>query len=93
MYNLSWGILFFMGLSIGFGYILSLFLTVESGQRKFTQVLSIFRMLIVSFLIVWVGHFKLLETSIVICGFLSYKVVLSLEFIDSLIGSKEHRGK
>lgn len=89
----AWVSHYVLGVGLGFGYLWSLFRTVEYPQKKLSQVFSMVRILCVSFLIVWGGQFKLLDTCIVFCGFLSYKVVLVLEYVRYSVGIKFYRGK
>lgn len=81
------------GTLMAYGYLFALSFQAEFPQRRLAVALSIIRMATVSFLIVWVGQFKLLETCIVFCGFLSYKIVLVLEFVRHSVGIQFHRGK
>ncbi len=78
-----------LGALLGYAYLFSLFLSVESPKRVFTIIISMIRMAIVSFLIVWIGQFRLLEIGVAFCGFLSYKIVLVLEFIRYSVEIKE----
>ncbi len=82
-----------MGAILGLGYLFSLFFSTEFPERRLAIGLSIVRMSTVSFLIVMLGEFKLLETCVVFCGFLSYKLVLVLEFVRYSIGIKFNSGK
>jgi hypothetical protein len=77
---------------LAYAYMLSMFFATEFPQRRLAIGLSIIRMATVSFLIVWTGQFKLLDTCVVFLGFLSYKIVLVLEFIRYSVGIKLHRG-
>lgn len=84
---------FIMGVIVGYGYLFSLFMSAEVPQRKLSIALSIIRMATVSFLIAWLGGFGLLNTCVVFCGFLSYKVVLVLESVRHSVGITLNRGK
>jgi hypothetical protein len=88
----KWALAFLYGSILGLGYLWSLFLSTEAPKRKLTTVITVLRMVTVSFLIVWLGHFELHETCIVFLGFLSYKVVLVLEYVRYSVGMKLSRG-
>lgn len=93
LFNPAMAILFAAGAMLGYGYLLSLFLTAEAPQRRMAGLFSIVRIGIASVLIALLGQFKPLETGVVFCGFLSYKVVLVLEFIRFSIGIQRNSGK
>lgn len=89
----EWGVLAGLGGVMSYCYLLSLFLTTEAPNRKLTIVVSTLRTVTVSFLIVFAGQFRLLDMCLVFSGFLSYKVVLIVEYIRHSIGFRPNRGK
>ncbi len=93
IFSLEDAFLLIKGALIGLAYIFSLFMYVETPHKTLAVMLSIVRMLIVSFLIVWIGHFRLWDISIVFCGFLSYKGVLIFEMVRSVLGIPHSRVK
>ena len=84
---------YLLGAMVGYGYLLSLFLSAEYPQRRLTIVLSVLRMAVAGFLIVAMGQFRIFETGVVFCGFLSYKIVLILEIVRYSVGMKLNSGK
>jgi hypothetical protein len=78
-----------MGVIISYGYLLSLAVASEMPQRKLAIGLSIFRVAIVSFLIVWVGQFQVFATGVVLAGFLSYKIILTLLMVRHTVALKK----
>lgn len=89
----AYAIYYSLGTAVAFGYLFSLFLSVEAPKRRLTIVLSIIRMALVGFLLVWLGQFRLLETTVVFSGFLSYKCVLVAQIIWYSVGTKLKSGK
>lgn len=87
------GIHFVYGIGLGYLYLLSLFMSTEAPKRRLAGVLSVTRMAAFSFFIAFMGQFKPLETCVVFCGFLSYKLVLVLETVRFTVGIKLNRGK
>ncbi len=81
------------GALLSYGYIFSLARMIELPKSKLAIALSVIRMVSVSFLIVFAGEFKLLDTCVVFCGFLSYKIVLFVEVIRQNIGITFKSGK
>lgn len=84
---------FVIGVVTGYLYLKSLIFTTEHPQKRWAFVISMVRMVFVSFLIVNVGQFKLLDTCVVFLGFLSYKVVLIVELLRRSVGFKRSSGK
>ena len=69
----------FMGVLLGLGYLWSLFFNAEHPKRKIQFAFSLMRIVILAYAIVSVSHARVPELAIVICGFLSYKVVLTVD--------------
>jgi hypothetical protein len=83
-----WFLYLLGGMFVGYGYLASMALQNRIIQFRPAMIgLSILRMLTTSMLVVWIGHLdpgaaepKIYETGIVIVGFLSYKLVLFIEY-------------
>lgn len=89
----TYAIYYSLGSTVAFCYLFSLFLSVEAPKRRLTIILSIIRMALVGFLLVWLGQFRLLETTVVFSGFLSYKCVLVAQIVWYSVGTKLKSGK
>lgn len=86
--------LFYLGGTIiGYAYLWSLFLSTECPERKLAVFLSVTRMFFAAFLVVAMGQFRLWETGVVFCGFLSYKLILILEIVRFSVGKELNSGK
>lgn len=88
----AWLLYYVMGGVISYGYLLSSFLTSEHPRKGISIVMSAIRVALVGFLIAWVGHFSVLYSTVVIAGFLSYKIVLLADFVIHCIGPTQTRG-
>ncbi|MBY0403588.1 MAG: hypothetical protein K2X66_06785 [Cyanobacteria bacterium] len=64
------------GLVLGTFYQFFLMKNALVPLGKFQIVFSLTRMVLFAYLIVYIANFNFLETGVVICGFLSYKLVL-----------------
>ena len=89
----AWGVYFGAGAGLGILFNLSMFLTVEAPKRSWVLALTAGRVVTVGFLIVLLGRFGLSNILIVISGFLSYKIVLIIQFIRYSVGLSPSRGK
>ncbi len=89
----EWVLPFLKGVLLGLGYLYTLCLTVETPKRGFTIFISITRAALFGFLIVYFGQFRLWETGVVFCGFLSYKIMVIWAVIRASIGIRSHRGQ
>jgi hypothetical protein len=78
------------GALLGYVYLFSLFVSAEWPSKGMAIALFFIRMLTVSFLIVWFGQFTLYDTCVL--GFLSYKIVLTLEFVRYSVGINQNSG-
>ena len=81
MVHPAWVVLFAKGSVLGVLYLLTLLFTSEHPSKAISAPFSILRVICVSFLIVYLGGFKLLESCVVFSGCLGYKVVLTAEII------------
>ncbi len=68
------------GVLIGVFFLWSLMYTADHPRGRLQIVFSLTRMLLLAYLIVKLGHLRVLDTTVVICGFLSYKVGLVMEY-------------
>jgi hypothetical protein len=76
------GLVYYMaGATLGLLFLITLFFSVEHPRGKAQTVMSIGRMIGMAYIIVALGNFNIWQTFIVICGFLSYKLVLVLEYL------------
>lgn len=69
----------FMGCALGLGYLWSLFFNAEHPKRKIQFAFSLTRIMILAYGIVYVANGRMNELALVICGFLSYKVILAAD--------------
>lgn len=69
------------GVVLGSFFLGSLMFSAEYPRNHVQFVFSLFRMVLLAYLIVCIGNFKFLETAVVICGFLSYKVGIVIETV------------
>lgn len=68
------------GCGLGLFYLWSLIFTAEHPRRKIQFVFSLTRMLGLAYIVVQLGHARLMDVGIVILGLLSYKVMLTVEY-------------
>lgn len=89
---------FLTGEALCFGYLWSLGLTVDhltqvlpKSQAKrrlvscFQAILSTVRLVLTAYLLVKFGGGNILQLTVVISGFLSYKIVLILEYLNQIL--------
>lgn len=69
------------GMMLGNFNLWSLMLNAENPLGKFQYAFSLTRVVVLAYLIVLIGNFKNPDVPVVICGFLSYKVGLWMEYI------------
>lgn len=67
------------GMVFGLFYLWSLGWNARHPKGNFQFVFSLTRMMLLAYGIVCAAKFRILETGVVICGFLSYKIVLLVE--------------
>lgn len=72
--HLTWYALF--GVGLGLFYLWSLLLNARHPKKGFQFVFSLIRIVILAYVIVVFARGRLPELTIVMCGLLSYKVVL-----------------
>ena len=75
------------GVGMGIYYLWSLFYNADHPKKAMQFVFSIIRVCILAYGAVYVSHFRVYELGIVICGLLSYKVILTVEYIIQAIQS------
>ncbi len=69
------------GIFVGIFFLGSLMFSADHPRGRVQVVFSLTRMVLLAYIIVMLGDFRLQETGIVICGFLSYKVGLLIEYV------------
>lgn len=69
------------GIALGIFYLWSLTYNAEHPKKGIQSVFSVIRMCVVAYLIVQLAHARLLELAIVMSGLLSYKVILTVEYV------------
>jgi hypothetical protein len=72
---LGWGVL------MGFFYLWSLSFNAEHPKKGIQFVFSLIRIWIFAYVIVKLSNARVLELAIVMCGLLSYKVILTVEYV------------
>ena len=84
------------GMVIGAFHLWSLMFSVKAPKRKLQFVFSLTRLALLAYVIVSTANFNIQEISVVICGFLSYKLVLVAEYItqafSGLRWQRQHQG-
>lgn len=69
------------GVVLGVFYLWSLIYNAEHPRRKVQLVFSLIRMVLLAYIIVSISGGRLPEVTVVICGLLSYKVILTVEYV------------
>jgi hypothetical protein len=69
------------GIGMGFFYLWSLSFNAEHPKKGIQFVFSLIRIWIFAYLIVKLANARVLELAIVMCGLLSYKVILTVEYM------------
>ncbi len=69
------------GIGMGFFYLWSLSFNAEHPKKGIQFVFSLIRICIFAYVIVKLSNARVLELAIVMCGLLSYKVILTVEYI------------
>ncbi|HEY9687476.1 MAG TPA: ATP synthase subunit I [Coleofasciculaceae cyanobacterium] len=69
------------GIALGMFYLWSLFFNAEHPKNKIQFAFSLTRIVILAYVIVTLADAHIRELTIVMCGLLSYKVVLTLEYV------------
>ncbi len=69
------------GVGLGVFYLWSLIFNAEHPKRKVQLVFSLIRMALLAYIIVSVSGARIQAVAIVICGLLSYKVILTVEYV------------
>lgn len=69
------------GAGLGLFYLWSLIFNAEHPKRKIQLVFSLIRMALLAYIIVSVSGARIQAVAIVICGLLSYKVILTVEYV------------
>lgn len=70
-----------IGILLGFFYLWSLGFNAEHPKKKIQFVFSLIRIWILAYVIVRLSHAHVTEVAIVMCGLLSYKVILTVEYV------------
>ncbi len=79
------------GICVGIFFMGSLMFSAEHPKGREQVVFSLTRMVLLAYIIVMLGDFRLQETGIVICGFLSYKVGLVIEYVKQAFKSTPYK--
>jgi hypothetical protein len=69
------------GIALGMFYLWSLFFNAEHPKNKIQFAFSLTRIVILAYVIVTLADAHIRELTIVMCGLLSYKVVLTVEYV------------
>ena len=69
------------GVGLGMFYLWSLFFNADHPKSKIQFAFSLTRIFILAYLIVKLADNQIRELAIVMCGLLSYKVVLTAEYV------------
>lgn len=69
------------GVLMGVFYLWSLSFNAEHPKKGVQAVFSLIRICLLAFLVVKLSHLRVYELAIVISGFLSYKVILTVEYV------------
>jgi hypothetical protein len=69
------------GVLMGVFYLWSLSFNAEHPKKGIQAVFSLIRICLLAFLIVQLSHLRVYELAIVISGLLSYKVILTVEYV------------
>lgn len=70
-----------LGVLLGLFYLWSLGFSAEHPKKKIQFVFSLIRIWILAYVIVKLSHAHVTEVAIVMCGLLSYKVILTVEYV------------
>ncbi len=79
------------GICVGIFFLGSLMYSADHPRGRVQVVFSLTRMVLLAYIIVMLGDFRLQETGIVICGFLSYKVGLLIEYVKQAVKLSNYR--
>lgn len=69
------------GVLMGVFYLWSLSFNAEHPKKSIQFAFSLIRVCLLAYLIVKLSHLRVYELAIVISGFLSYKVILTVEYV------------
>lgn len=69
------------GILLGLLYLWSLTFNAENPKKGIQFAFSTIRSMAFAYLLVKVSHAQAMEFAIVMCGFLSYKVILTVEYV------------
>ena len=69
------------GVSMGVFYLWSLMFNAEHPKKAIQFAFSLIRVCVLAYLTVRLSHLRVYELAIVICGLLSYKVILTVEYM------------
>lgn len=69
------------GMAIGMFYLWSLFFSAEHPRSKLQFAFSLTRIAVLAYVIVTLADARIRELGLVMCGLLSYKVVLTAEYV------------
>lgn len=70
-----------LGMMMGVFYLWSLSFNAEHPKKGVQFVFSLIRICILAYVIVKLSNARVTELGIVICGLLSYKVILTVEYV------------
>jgi hypothetical protein len=70
-----------LGIMLGWFYLWSLSFNAEHPKKGIQFVFSLIRICIFAYVIVKLSNARVLELAIVMCGLLSYKVILMAEYV------------
>lgn len=73
--------LLILGMLMGAFYLWSLSFNAEHPKKGVQFVFSLIRICVLAYLIVKLSNARVTELGIVICGLLSYKVILTVEYV------------
>jgi hypothetical protein len=71
----------FMGMLMGVFYLWSLMFNADYPKRGVQFVFSLMRVGFLAYLVVKLSHLRMPELTIVMCGLLSYKLMLTVEYV------------
>jgi hypothetical protein len=69
------------GVLMGIFYLWSLTFNAEHPKKAIQFAFSLIRVCLLAYLVVQLSHLRVYELAIVICGLLSYKFILTVEYV------------